>query len=78
MYVGKTQTRVGHLEYKEISDGPIVGKGFGRLMDKAEISSLYGTLVTIRSIDKLEYTIDNDSMKGSEWVIVLRKEGETR
>ena len=74
MYVGKTQTKVSHLEYKEISDGPIAGKGLARLMDKAEISSLYGTFFIIRSIDKLEYTLDNGSMKVSEWIIVSQKE----
>lgn len=76
MYVGNTQTKVGHLEYKEISDGPIAGKGYARLIDKAEMSSLYGTFFTIRSIDKLEYTIDNGSMKVSEWIIVSQKRGK--
>ena len=76
IHVGKTQTKVGHLEYKDISDGPIAGKGFARFMDKAEISSLYGMFFTIRSIDKLEYTIDNGSMKVSEWIIVSQKRGK--
>jgi len=77
MYVGKTQTKVGRLEYKDISDGPIAGKGLARLMDKTGISSLYGGFFTVRSIDKLEYTIDNSSVKVSEWIIISQKEQES-
>ncbi|UCD54986.1 MAG: class I SAM-dependent methyltransferase [Candidatus Omnitrophota bacterium] len=78
MYLGKTQTKVGHLEYKNISDGPIAGKGFARLMDKVEISNLYGSFFDIISVDKLEYTKNNGSMKINEWIIVCQNSRKNR
>lgn len=73
MYIGKSQTCCGHLEYSEISDGPIAGKGFARLMGREDVNSLYGIHFDIQSLDSLEYTRVNGTQIISEWIIVARK-----
>lgn len=73
MYVGKNQTQCGHMEYTDISDGPIAGKGFTRLMDRAEIDSLYRPSFDIVSIDRLEYSVNNEIQTISEWIIIGTK-----
>lgn len=73
MYIGKKQTKCGHMEYTDISDGPIAGKGFTRLMNRKEIDSLYRPCFDIISIDRLEYTVNNESQTISEWIIIGTK-----
>jgi len=42
MYVGQSNVLLGPLQYKDISDGPLAGKGLNRLTPKKGISELYG------------------------------------
>jgi SAM-dependent methyltransferase len=74
MCIGQSQTCCGHLEYTDISDGPIAGKGFARLMGRQEIDLLYGCSLKILSVDYLEYTQNNSTQVVSEWVIIGSKE----
>ncbi len=73
MSIGKTQTTLAPNEYVDISDGPLSGKGFVRLIDKKGIENLYGNSFTILSIDKFEHTINNRADTISEWSIVCKK-----
>jgi SAM-dependent methyltransferase len=73
MYVGQSNVLLGPLQYKDISDGPLAGKGLNRLTPKKGISELYGNYLDVLSVDKLEYTVDNGSILVSEWVIVAKK-----
>lgn len=70
MYLGKKQTKCGSLEYTDISDGPVAGKGFARLMTREEIDSLYRPCFDIVSIDLSEYSVNNGSQTISEWIIL--------
>jgi len=61
------------FEYNNISDGPLKDKGFVRLINKEKIKYLYGKYFTINSIDKLEYTVNNESQVISEYIIICKK-----
>ena len=69
VYIGLTQKKIGPLEYTHVSDGPFANRGFVRLMDKKGIKELYGQFFKIFSMDRLEYTQNNQEMKISEWII---------
>lgn len=73
MYLGKSHTRLGGLEYDNISDGPLAGKGLVRLADKDSLQKIYGGIFNIVSTDKMTHTIDNGSVRVCEWVIVCRR-----
>jgi ubiquinone/menaquinone biosynthesis C-methylase UbiE len=73
MYVGENLRSKVRFEFKDISDGPLAGKGFVRLIDRVGINELYGKYFQIKSIDKLEYTRNNGSTTISEWVIISQK-----
>jgi SAM-dependent methyltransferase len=73
MYIGKFSKKLGRLEYSEISDGPLAGKGFVRLMDRHSIEKLYGKHFDIISVDRVERTDRNGSVEICEWVIVCQK-----
>ena len=70
MYVGKGNMAAGENEFKHISDGPLQGKGFVRLMSRKDIDALYREGFDIKTIDLRESTRDNGAVKISEWVIV--------
>ncbi|MCE9538063.1 MAG: class I SAM-dependent methyltransferase [Bacteroidetes bacterium] len=70
MYVGNTHTHHEKLEYSNISDGPLEGKGFVRLSSEESIKKLYGEIFEIVSIDSLEYTSYNKKILTSEFVII--------
>jgi ubiquinone/menaquinone biosynthesis C-methylase UbiE len=72
-YLGENPEKTGFLEYNNISDGPLAGKGFARLTDFESIGKLYGKFFKIVSVDKLEYSRDNQLIKVSEWLIVCQK-----
>jgi len=72
MYFGKSFDTVGDMEYKNISDGPLKGKGLARLMNLDRIKSMYGKYIKILSIDKEEHTRDNGNILVSKWVIVCQ------
>lgn len=72
-YIGRTSKKVGHLEYTDISDGPFVGAGFVRLIDKEGIVDLYGKFFNILSINKIGHTVSNGEIFISEWIIIGRK-----
>ncbi len=73
MYVGKQNFRISALEYNNISDGPLAGKGFVRLMDNESIDILYGSQFKILSIDRSDITVSNGEVAISEWIIVSQK-----
>jgi ubiquinone/menaquinone biosynthesis C-methylase UbiE len=73
MYIGMSNRCVGEKSYIDISDGPIAGKGFARLMDMGDIINIYGNRFEIISIDKLEYTQFNMEQTISEYIIICKK-----
>jgi SAM-dependent methyltransferase len=73
MHIGHSQKVVGHLEYDAVSDGPFSGKGFARLIDRKGIDALYGKCFSLLTVDRLEYTRNNEQMLISEWLITARK-----
>jgi ubiquinone/menaquinone biosynthesis C-methylase UbiE len=77
MYVGKKQKKVGELEYTDVSDGSFGGKGFVRLMDRNSIDNLYGKFLRILSVDKIDYTYNNQANSIHEWIVIgQKKRGE--
>jgi 2-polyprenyl-3-methyl-5-hydroxy-6-metoxy-1,4-benzoquinol methylase len=73
IYAGLSRTVCGYKSFKDVSDGPLEGKGFVRVMDENDIKSIYGQFFNIKSIDKLEYTRENGSIKISEFIIIANK-----
>ncbi len=73
IYMGERNSQVGHLEYTNVSDGPFGGRGFIRLMAKKDIEAMYGSMFKIISIDRREYTQENERMNISEWIINAQK-----
>lgn len=75
MYIGNTPppSSSNKYEFEKITEGPLSGKGFVRLLPKQKIKELYGKIFEVLSIDKEEYTRDNGNMVISEWIIVSRK-----
>ena len=74
MYVGKTHTKVADMEYTDISDGPLVGRGLARLSTRDGVMKMYGKSFTVLSVDSLITTFNNGSEKMSEWNIVCKKQ----
>ncbi len=72
MFIG-SRLQNDAFEFSNITEGPLSGKGFVRLMDKNKIQTLYSKYFNIISIDKLEYTQYNGSQKTSEYIIVCQK-----
>jgi hypothetical protein len=62
------------MEYVDVSDGPMAGRGLARLSSKDQVEALYGKFFTIMSIDSLVATFNNGSIKVSEWNIICRKQ----
>lgn len=73
MFIGTSIKDNIRLEYKNIEDGPLKGKGFVRLSSNDTINDLYGRWFKIESIDYLEYTQYNEKYLINEWVIISRK-----
>lgn len=73
MYVGKDAVKLNDCEYLEATDGPLAHTGRFRLIDENGIEELYGVHFDILSVDKMDYTRDNRSVKVSEWIIVCQK-----
>lgn len=73
MSVGKQPDIISALEYNNIKEGPLAGKGFVRLADKESIQDLYGSLFNIESVDLLEYTLNNQTIQISEYIIICSK-----
>lgn len=74
MYIGKSNKKIAEMEYVDVSDGPMAGRGLARLSSKEQVEALYGKLFTIMSIDSLVTTFNNGSIKVSEWNIICRKQ----
>jgi len=72
MYIGKSYDTVGDAEYKNISDGPLQGKGLARLSNRDMIEAMYGKYFKILSIDREDHTRDNGYILVSKWVIVCQ------
>lgn len=66
-------TEVSKNEFTDISDGPLAGKGFVRLIDKETINNLYGEFFNVLSIDRLTRTRDNESYTIDEFNIICEK-----
>ena len=75
MYIGRTQTKISDVEYDEISDGLFANTGFARLIHRDGIKKLYGQFFHIVSIDRLVWTINNEEIVFSEWIVVCQKQG---
>jgi SAM-dependent methyltransferase len=73
MFVGSSPRLAGHLEYKEVFEGPLKGKGFVRLMESAMIDQLYGVALEIETVERSSYTIDNRRIVVPEWQITCLK-----
>lgn len=73
IYSGKRRTECGYKSFKDVSDGPLEGRGFVRVMDENDIKSIYGKFFNIISIDKLDYTRDNGKVQISEFIIIASK-----
>lgn len=73
MLQGKDASGVSDLEYSEVKEGPLKGKGFLRLSDKKSIDMLYGSLFSIKSIDTLEFSNNNETDFVSEYIIIAQK-----
>ncbi|MGZ4059592.1 MAG: class I SAM-dependent methyltransferase, partial [Bacteroidia bacterium] len=54
MNVGKTNNKISDFEFDSISDGPLEGKGFVRLMNENQLRNLYGAFLKVISVDLLE------------------------
>lgn len=76
MYIGKLFDKVGDMEYSNIADGPLKGKGLARLLDRARLNRLYGEFFNILTIDKEEESRDNAAVLVSKWLIVCRNNKE--
>ena len=72
MYIGNALD-IGRFEYKEAIDGVIAHTGFLRLMDRQAIYDLYGEHFKIVSIDKMDYSRNNEEFTVSEWIIICTK-----
>lgn len=73
MFIGANIKENIYLEYLDVEDGPLKGKGFVRLSSKDTINDLYGRCFKIESIDYLEYTQYNEKYLIKEWVIISGK-----
>jgi ubiquinone/menaquinone biosynthesis C-methylase UbiE len=74
VHIGMAQKQVGLLEYTDISDGPFAGRGFVRLTTRAYIDEVYARFFKICSVDRREYTQDNEQMNISEWIVYAQKQ----
>jgi len=72
MFVGKRMMK-DDFEFSNITEGPLSGKGFVRLMDEQQINNIYGKYFDIISVDKLEYTQYNGKELISEFIIICKK-----
>ena len=78
IYVGKSRIELGNKSYTNISNGPLKGRGFARLMNNNDINSLYGKYFDIISIDTLDYSINNRQSEINEFIIIARKKENER
>lgn len=74
VHLGSKFKQVSKFEYDEVLEGPFVGKGFARVIDRAAIHELYGKYFELVTVDLLEYTVGNGAQKVSEWVIIAKKQ----
>lgn len=76
MNIGKSHNKISDYEFDSISDGPLAGKGFVRLMNEAQLKNIYGAVFKIISIDLLEYTSNNKAYTISELISICEKEND--
>jgi SAM-dependent methyltransferase len=72
MFIGNRLEEENH-EFLNISEGPLRGKGFVRLINERQIIDLYGKYFDIISIDKLEYSQYNGKQLISEFIVICKK-----
>ncbi|MGZ4055726.1 MAG: class I SAM-dependent methyltransferase [Bacteroidia bacterium] len=73
MNVGKTNNKISDFEFDSISDGPLEGKGFVRLMNENQLRNLYGAFLKVISVDLLEYTSNDKAYTISELISICEK-----
>lgn len=73
--IGRSRKKIAEMEYTDVSDGPLAGRGLARLSTREQCRELYGKFLTVMSIDSLVTTFNNGSVKVSEWNIICRKQG---
>lgn len=72
-FIGENPTIVGEMEYSHVDNGPLSGHGFVRLIDNVGIEEMYLKTFKRVSIDTVEYSLNDNTMKISEWVVVGQK-----
>ncbi len=72
-FLGKDYTVLAENEYTNIKEGPLTNKGFVRLTSKNDIESIYGSSFNILSVDELDATSENGTIKTSELIIIAEK-----
>jgi len=75
MYIGSSRKKLAEMEYTDVSDGPLAGRGLSRLSTKEHIKDLYGKFLSVMSIDALVTTFNDGAVKLSEWNVVCKKQG---
>lgn len=73
IFIGNEYDQIGYKSYTNVSEGPLKGRGFARLMDVKDIEELYSDFFNLLSIDELNYTQSNRSFTISEFVILCQK-----
>lgn len=73
IFLGKKIKKNKSLEYVNVDEGPLKGKGFVRLSSIKSINELYGEFFNLESLDYLEYTSSSGLLKIKEWIIVCKK-----
>ena len=73
MVTGQNPEKISLYEYKSVTEGPQAGHGFMRLINRGGIYNLYGKYFNIISLDKLEYSTNNEKILISEWIIICGK-----
>lgn len=74
LFIGDNYTKTAENEFTDITEGPLAGKGFVRLTPKEEIENIYGAFFRINTVDEIFWTLNNQQIKISEWIIISEKD----
>ncbi|KOR32309.1 hypothetical protein TI05_08065 [Achromatium sp. WMS3] len=78
MYIGDNYTQCDSLEYKDIKNGPLEGKGFVRLSNYESINNIYNIEeLKVLSVDKLTATYKNQLITVDEYIVIAQKKIST-
>ena len=70
--LGKNFKQITKFEFEMITEGPLAGNKFARLVDEDKIKELYGGIFNIESIDIINCTDNNKNLKIDEFQIICR------